>query len=195
MSTTVVAGTQALQQWAQRRGLHFVPLPPRAWFEAWEPFDTLVAPEHYVNACTWPIAPGEVTVVEPWSEEELGAEPLVRSLFAFVKHPRLRHRVSIRAGEHFVSRLSVVGQKPPPAVTLGDPDWDAHVATQAWSAAEAQRGLTGALRRLLREQGFSGHLELRPGGAVVHIAGLGPHAQHYERLLTIAPRIVDAALR
>src|SRR5690606_40226072 len=102
---------------------------------------------------------------------------------------------SARAGEHFVTRVSILVDPPPPEIALGDPVWDAHVKTFAHSLDEARRALTAPLRELLRARGFRGHLELRPGNAVVHLAGIQPSPTGYEALLGGARAIVDAALR
>jgi hypothetical protein len=188
-------GTEALARWAYGRRLGFQPRPDPTWFRNWEPFDTMVSPAHYFGACSWSSPPGSVTLVEPYTEaEDSLTEPLDRTVLAFASHPALRHRCSARAGEHFITRVSFLSDKPPPKVELGDAAWDAHVATFAPSAEVARAGFSPALRRLLQQWGFAGHVELRPGGAVVHMAGVQPTPQGYEHLGRLAPQIVTAAL-
>jgi hypothetical protein len=191
----VPAGTDSVARWALGRRVGFEPRPDPTWFRAWEPFDTMVAPAHYYGACSWPAPPGSITLVEPYTEsEDSQLDPLDRTVLAFASHPALRHRCAARVGEHFITRVSFLSDKPPPRVHIGDPVWDEHVVTMAPSAEIAQAALTPALRRLLQGWGFAGHLELRPGCAIVHIAGVQPTPGGYEHLGRAAPQIVLAAL-
>ena len=187
-------GSGPVAVWAHQRGLLYDPRPDERWFRAFEPFDTLISPARYFNACTANAPPGSITLVEPWTEED-ESEPLDRTVLSFVVHPRLGARASARSGEHFLTRVSFLVDPPPPQVTLGDAVWDAHVTTFAPSSEEARRAFTPALRELLRVRAFSGHLELRPGAAVIHLAGISPTPQGYESALAAARAIVDAALR
>ena len=84
---------------------------------------------------------------------------------------------------------------PPPIVKLGDPVWDEHVVTRAKSPDEARAAFPGPLRQLLQTSGFRGHLEVRPGGLILHCADLKPLPQHYADLGQRLLRVVDAALR
>jgi hypothetical protein len=188
-------GTEAITAWAGSRGMANQPRPDQAWFRGWEPFDTLLSPAYYFNACTWNLAPGTITVVEPWTEL-INTEPVDRALYAFVAHPGLQRRASMRAGgEHFMSRVSVIADPPPPEQEVGDPVWDEHVVTHANSAQVAREAFTGPLRQLLQGWGFRGHVELRSGGAIIYAAEYKPSPQDYDRLLRTAQQIVDAALR
>jgi hypothetical protein len=146
-----------------------------------------------VNACSWAAHPGSATIVEPWTEDGL-FEPMDRTLFAFVRHPNLRYGASMRVGEHFITRVAFLTDPPPPEVKLGDPVWDEHVVTRAASVEQAQRAFTPSLRQLLRNWGFRGHLELRPGGLIMHCADLKPTAQGYDAMMQRVKPVVDAAM-
>lgn len=188
-------GTEAITAWARHRGLNNQPRPEQGWFRGWEPLDTLVSPAYYFNACTVTLAPGTITVVEPWTEI-IDTEPVDRALYVFVAHPGLRRRVSLQAGgDHFMSRAAFIVDPPPPVVKLDDPVWDENVVTRALSAEEAQSAVSPSLRRLLQSWGFKGHVELRPGGAVVYAANLKPVPADYDRAIATAQQIVDKALR
>jgi hypothetical protein len=187
-------GSEAVAYWATSRRLMYAQYPPQEWFRRWEPFDTMVAAAHYFNAVTQHVRPGSVTVVEPWLEED-ASTPIDRTLLAFVEHPGLRWSAAARSGEHFLTRVAFLDRPPQPKVELGDKTWDEHVVTHAASGAEAARAFTPALRALLASRSFEGHLELRPGQAVLHVAGLKPVPACYEELLGAALAVVDAALR
>jgi hypothetical protein len=155
----------------------------------------MVSPTAYYNACSWPAPPGSVTLVEPYTEDEDSlVAPIDRTVIGFASHPGLRHSASMRAGEHFITRTQILIDPPPPLVEIGDPVWDQHVVTRASSVQEARAAFTTSLRDLLRGWGFTGHIELRPGGAIVHQAGLWPNPQGYEQLSRTLPQIVQAAL-
>jgi hypothetical protein len=185
--------TEFLAQWAARRGLAFAPRPDEAWFRAWEPYDTIAPPSAYLDACTWIANPGHAVIAEPWYGEG-DAAPIERTLLGFGAHPGLLRRAAMRVGEHFPTRVAFIESAPPPRVKLGDALWDAHVTTFARSSEDAAAALHPRLRKLLAGRGFQGHLELRPGGLVVHCAGLRPVPEHYERLLGITREIVAAAI-
>ena len=68
----------------------------------------------------------------------------------------------------------------------------ASIRTLAASPAEAARALPPGARQLLLEWRFHGHLEVRPGGLVVHFAHLRPAVAHLDRLFSCVP---DLALR
>jgi hypothetical protein len=191
--TFLPQGSDGVARWALGRRLGYAARPDESWFRQHEPFDTMVAPAFYFNACSWSAQPGSITLVEPWTEDDL-VEPMDRTLLAFAQHPGLYGRASMRSEEHFITRVSVLSDPPPPKVALGDPVWDEHVVTHAPSVAEAQAALTPALRALLQGWGFRGHLELRPGAAILHYAGLKPTPADYERLSRIVPQVVTAAL-
>jgi hypothetical protein len=186
-------GSEYIARLATSRGGRYEAFPDDAWFRAWEPYDTIAPPSVYYNAVTWNAPPGIVVVAEPWSAPEDG-EPIDRTLLAFATHPGLGRRASMRVGEHFLTRVAFLENAPPPAVKIGDALWDAHVATFASSPLEAAAAFPVPLRRLLAGWGFQGHLEMRPGGLVVHYAGLLPLPDRYERLLHIAMEIVNAAI-
>lgn len=186
-------GSDQIAAWAATRGLLFRAAPDEAWFRDWEPFDTMAPPTVYYSACSWAQAPGEATIVEPWYAPEDGT-PLGRTLLAFAKHPGLRYRASARAGEHFLTRVAFLESRPPPEVKIGDALWDEHVTTLAFSEEEAKAAFHRRLRRLLAGWGFSGHLELRRGGLVLHYAGLSPVARDYDRMLFIVRDVVSAAI-
>lgn len=185
--------TSLLFSWAARARLGFEAAPIQGWFERWEPYDTLTAPLSFRNACTWSATPGQVVLVEPWYADE-GLTPIDRAVFAYALHPGLRGRAAARIGEHFVTRVAFLGTTPRPTVKLGDPLWDEHVVTVATSVEEAQGALPSRLRRLLAGWGFQGHIELRPGGAVVFQAGNAPDPAGYDRLLATTRAIVAAAV-
>jgi hypothetical protein len=113
---------------------------------------------------------------------------------AFAVHPGLERRAAMRVGEHFLTRVAYIESAPPPTVQLGDATWDKHVVTLAASRSEAAAAFHRRLRKLLAGWGFQGHLELRPGGLVVHYAGLQPTPEGYDRLLRITREIVAKAV-
>ncbi|WP_437871567.1 hypothetical protein [Sorangium sp. So ce363] len=186
-------GSEHIAAWAARRGLAFTARPDEAWFRRWEPYDTIAPPSAYLSACTWTANPGHAVIAEPWYAEG-EAEPLERTLLGFAAHPALQRRASMRVGEHFLTRVAFIESAPPPRVTLDDALWDAHVTTFAASQREAAGAFHPRLRKLLARRGFQGHLELRPGGLVVHCAGLRPIPEHYERLLGVVRELVNAAI-
>lgn len=188
-------GSTPVAQWAASARLGYEPFPDEAWFRRWEPHDAIAPPSRFVNAVTWMAAPepGHVVVVEPWYAEE-GDDPLDRVIIAFAVHPLLGCRASMRAGDHFVTRVAYIESAPPPEVKIGDPLWDENVTTFARSAEEAGRGFHRRLRKLLAGWGFKGHVELRPGGLVVYYAGMKPIPEGYDRLLRITREIVGKAI-
>ncbi len=191
----VPVGSEAVLRWASARRVGYEARPSQEWFRAWEPFHEMVSPAAYYNACSWPAAPGSVTLVEPYTEDEdSGIEPIDRTVIGFVSHPGLAGLASLRVGEHFITRSTILTDPPPPLVELGDPLWDQHVVTRSPSPAHARATLTTALRRLLARWGFTGHIELRPGAAIVHYAGFQPTPEGYESLSRAIPQIVTAAL-
>src|SRR5437868_14497161 len=116
-------GSDQIVGWAAARGLAYRGEPDEAWFREWEPFDTMAPPTLYLNACTWAQAPGQVTMVEPWYAPEDGT-PLDRTILAFATHPSLRYKASMRCGEHFLTRVAFLENKPPPEIKVGDELWD-----------------------------------------------------------------------
>lgn len=98
----------------------------------------------------------------------------------------------MRVGEHFVTRVAFIESPPPPKVTIGDALWDNHVTTFAASGSEAARAFPPRLRSLLASWGFQGHLEVRPGGLAIYVAGLHPAPEQYQRLLSITREVLHA---
>jgi hypothetical protein len=186
-------GSTYIAQWAAASGLRYEPQPDEAWFRRWEPHDTIAPPSRYINSCTWTAPPGHVVVVEPWYAPE-DTEPLQRTVIAFAVHPGLTRRAAMRVGEHFLTRVAFLESPPPPTVTVGDPVWDANVATFGASTRDAETAFHPRLRKLLSGWGFQGHLEIRPGGLVLYYAGLQPTPEGYARLLRIVHQIVDKAV-
>jgi hypothetical protein len=184
-------GSEQIAAWARRRRVHLQPLPDDPWFRAWEPFDTMVSASRYYNSVSWPIPGGSVTVAEPWIAP-VDSEPLDRTLLTFVSHPIFQRWAAARGGEHFNTRVVFIESAPPPQVSLGDPAWDRFMATFAASAAEAAAAFPLAARNLLRAWGFSGHVEVRPGGLVLHFAGFQPTPDALERLHAGMPELVRA---
>jgi hypothetical protein len=195
MSTPVPSpaapGSERIAAWARERGLQYRGFPDQQWFAAWEPYDTMIGAEAYLSSVSWALPPGTATIAEPWLAP-LDAEPLDRTLLVFVSHPRFVRRAAARSGEHFNTRVAYLEAPPPPTVRLGDPAWDERVVTLAASPSEAAAAFPPAARRLLLEWRFSGHLELRPGGLVVHFAGLLPIPEHVAQLVRSVPGLVGA---
>jgi hypothetical protein len=189
----VPPGTEAIARWAMGQRYGFDPRPDQRWFRQWEPFDTMVVPTAYYNAVSWSARRLSITVAEPWTEEG-DSEPVDRALLAFGSHPDLAHRAAMRVGEHFLTRVTYLLAPPPPRVELGDRAWDERVVCHALSASEASAAFTPALRALVAEQTFAGHIEIRPGGAIVYLADRKPVAAHYQELLTAAQKIIMSAL-
>lgn len=186
---TLPEGSPFVARWAASRGLFFQPQPDLNWFQAWEPFDTMVSGTVYYNAASFTAGPSQITLVEPWIGPE-DSEPLDRTLLAFCVDARFTLRVAARGGEHFNTRVSFLENAKMPTVTLGDPDWDEHMTTFAASPTEAQRALPLRVRQHLAHLGFAGHLEIRPGGLILHFAGTHPTVDHYERLARITPEVL-----
>jgi hypothetical protein len=184
--------SERISAWAHGNGLLWAPYPAESWFRHWEPYDTISPPGHYINSVTRTSPHGPYVCVEPWYASELNDEPLGRALLAYATHPSLMYRAAMRVGEHFVTRVAFIESPPPPKVTLGDAVWDEHVATFAASGSEAARAFPPRLRKLLASWGFQGHLEIRPGGLVLYMAGLRPIAEHYQRLLGLSREVLHA---
>jgi hypothetical protein len=177
---------------ARARGAAYEAKPQGEFFRRWEPHDTMVCPEAWYNACTY-AAPwgGHVVVAEPWTTGE-GLEPIERTLVAFVTVPWLTRRAAMRVGEPFLTRVAYLESPPPPKVQIGDKVWDEHVTTFAASASEALAAFPSSLRTLLRSRGFRGHLEMRPGGFVMHEEGTAPDPAQYDRAVRHAIAVAGA---
>jgi hypothetical protein len=186
-------GSEQIAAWARQHRFAYEGWPDQRWFRGWEPYDTMVSPEAWFNSVSWALGPGSVTVAEPWLAP-LDSEPLDRTLITFVTHPGFRRRAAARGGEHFNTRVTFLESAPPPRVELGDPVWDRAMATFAASASEADAALPLVARQLLASWGFSGHVEVRPGGLVVHFAGMQPVVGQIERLPAAVPSLVRALL-
>ena len=186
-------GSDAIERWAWERQLRYKSRPNLSWFREWEPFDSIISPATYFTAVSWAASPGSLTLAEPWTED--GAfEPMDRTIIGFASHPDLRWRASMRSGEHFITRVSFLTDKPPPEQTLGHAAWDEHCVTRATSAAHARAAFTSTLRTLLQSWGFRGHIEMRPNGLMLHCANLKPIPAHHEQLAQMLPQLVTAAL-
>lgn len=195
MAPPLPHGSALIAQWAQARGLRCEAYPDEGWFRRWEPHDTIAPPSHFLNACTWMAAPhpGHVVLVEPWYAFDDTA-PLDRTVMAFASHPSLGPRAAIRGGEHFITRVAYIESARPPEIAIGDPAWDDLVTTFAASPEIARAAFHPRLRKLLLGWRFQGHLELRPGGLVLHFAGLRPIQEDYDRLLRIVQQVVEKAI-
>jgi hypothetical protein len=165
--------------------------PDQGWFHAWEPYDSMVSAEAYFNSVSQALPPGSVTAAEPWFAP-VDSEPLERTLLLYVSHPAFVRRAAARVGEHFNTRVAYLESPPMPTVTLGDPSWDNRFTTLAASPSEGAAAFPVGARRLLESWRFAGHLEVRPGGLVVHFAGTRPSPEHLDRLLSSAPELVRA---
>ena len=188
-------GSELIAHWAARNGLRYEARPDEDWFRRWEPHDTVAPPSHFLNACTWMAAPhpGHIVIAEPWYAFD-DMPPLDRTVIAFASHPSLGPRASIRGGEHFLTRVAYIESPRPPEVLVGDAAWDAHLTTFAQSREIARTAFHGRLRKLLLGWKFQGHLELRPGGLVLHFAGLRAIQEDYDRLLRITKQVVEKAI-
>lgn len=175
-------GSDHIGHFAKLRGLSYQARPDEGYFRAFEPHDTLVSAQNFFNAVAYCERFGDVVLVEPWTAFE-GLDPIGRALVAFAHHPGPKRRAAMRVGEGFLTKVTFLESPPPPRVELGDRVWDDHVATFAASPAEACAAFTPALRSLLRQRGFQGHLEVRPGAFIVHVEGLVPRPDHYETLM------------
>jgi hypothetical protein len=184
-------GSDRIAAWARQRRYAFEPYPDPGWFHAWEPYDTMVSAEAYFNAISWPLPPGSVTVAEPWLAA-IDSEPLDRTLLVFVTHRGFVRRAAARGGEHFNTRVAFIENAPPPSVQIGDAAWDAHMLTFAASGSEAAAAFPPRVRQLLAAWRFSGHIEVRPGGLIVHFAGMHPLPHDLERLPPAIPQLLAA---
>lgn len=184
-------GSDRIAAWARAQRFKYEALPAPDWFRAWEPYDTMTSPEGWFNSVSWSLPPGGVTLAEPWLAP-LDSEPLARTVMIFVIHPGFRRRAATRGGEHFNTRVAFFENPPPPRVEIGDPEWDAHMATFAASGSEAAAAFPPAVRRLLARWGFAGHMEVRPGGLVVHFAGMSPVPEQLAGLPDATRELVQA---
>ena len=186
-------GSELIEQWAFRNGFTYQATPEAGWFDAWEPFETMVAPAAWFNAVSKPYRSGHITIAEPWLADE-GFEPLDRALVAFAIHPRLRHKASARIGESFLTRVAYVGTSPPPKAFVGDRTWDERAVTFAPIGTDPGAALVPGLRKLLADWNFAGHIELRPRGMVLNVAGLRPEPENLDRLFQFVSLAVDRAV-
>lgn len=188
-------GSAEVAAWARGRRLRLEPWPDQAWFNAWEPFDTMVAAEAWFNAASWSVPPGSATIAEPW-HAPIDSEPVDRTALLFISHPGFVRRAAARGGEHFNTRVTYLENPPMPTVKLGDPTWDDHMLTLAASPSEAAAAFPKAARQLLASWRFNGHIEVRPGGLVVHFAGTRPVPEHLDRLYhAVGPLVKALTLR
>lgn len=178
--------------WAQTNGFGWSAFPAENWFRAWEPYDTISPPTHYLRSVTRLSPHGPYVCAEPWYAADLQSEPLERALLGYATHPMLMSRAAMRVGEHFVTRVAYIESPPPPKVTIGEARWDNHVTTFAASGSEAARAFPPRARALLASWGFQGHLEIRPGGLAMYVAGLRPIAEHYQRLMGMTREVLHA---
>jgi hypothetical protein len=199
--TWVPTGSDHIAHWARLRGLVYTARPDETWFRQWEPHDTMVSPEHFYNSVSMRLPPlrgrppiGDAVIVEPWAAPET-VDPLERALLGYATHPGLVHRAAMRTGEPFLTKVAFLESPPPPKVTLDDKIWDEHVTTFAASQSEGLGAFTKTLRELLRSRGFKGHLELRPGGLIVHYEGLLPRPDHYDMMMRVLGDLVAAAIQ
>ncbi|WP_272460085.1 hypothetical protein [Polyangium jinanense] len=187
-------GADRIGAWAYANGFAWNPFPGESWFRPWEPHDNIAPPGHFLHSVTRQTPHGPYVLVEPWYAPDLETEPLERTIFAYAAHPNLVRRAAMRVGEHFVTRVAYLESAPPPKVQIGDKLWDQHVTTFAASPVEAAAAFPPRLRSMLASWGFQGHLEMRPGGLVIFMAGLRPVAEHYQRLLGVAREVLHATL-
>ncbi len=184
-------GSAHVANWAKTHGLIYAQYPDESWFRQWEPNDTFVSASAFFNSVSWPIPGGTGTIAEPWYAEP-GSEPLDRAVLLFFTHTGFTRRAAARGGEHFNTRVAFLENPPPPRVEIGDPVWDAAMATFAASAAEAAAAFPPAVRAKLGKWGFTGHFEVRPGGLVMHWAGVKPTPTELDRLRSSGPRLLAA---
>ena len=184
-------GSQTIEYFARARGFSYEARPDERWFRHWEPHDTLVSPEYWVNSCTERTPYGIFVIAEPWTAGE-GLEPVDRAVVGFAQVAGPTRRASMRVGEPFLTRVAFLESPPPPQVKLDDPEWDASMTTFARSADDARAAFPPKLRRLLCDRNFRGHLEIRQGGFVIHHEGVPPTAYGYELTLRIAHDITKA---
>jgi hypothetical protein len=178
-------GSLVVARWAGARGYPFQYTPDDAWYRAWEPFDTLVAPARYVNAVATNVRRAQLVAVEPWMA--YGDEaPVARTLFAFVRHPRVQGRASMHVGSSHVTRVTFLHSPPPPRQRFGDDALDGEAAVYAPTPGDVGLAFPPALRAFLRAARFEGHLEVRHGGFVLHRTGVEPSPGGYESLLAFA---------
>ncbi len=169
----------------------FEAIPDARWFRAWEPFDTMVSPGCYFSAASWQHGSTTVTHAEAWYAEP-GSEPLDRTVLTFLSDAAFRWRAAARGGEHFNTRVVFVGSAPPPEVTVGDRTWDGHMKTWSASSSAATSAFPPAVVQLLAAWGFSGHVEMRPGGLVFHWAGVRPEPAGLDALARRVPELLAA---
>lgn len=191
MAPPLPPGSDRVAAWAKEQRFAYEALPDQQWFRGWEPYDTMNSPEGWFNSVAWALPPGGVVVAEPWLAP-LDSEPLDRTALIFVMHPGFRRRAAARGGEHFNTRVAFLESPPPPRVELGDPEWDAHMVTFAASPSEAVEAFPPGARRLLARWGFAGHIEVRPGGLVVHFGGMKPVPEQLARLPHSIAELVQA---
>jgi hypothetical protein len=185
-------GSDQIGLWAYKRNLPYQPTPEPDWYRAWEPFLTMVSPARYHNAVQCPLGSSQVVLAEPWAAVG-DLEPLGRTLMAFVTHGALRYRAAARIGGSHLTRVSFLGSAPPRQQSTGDTEWDNRAITFADTPLEAVRAFTPSLRKLLLGWDFEGHIEIRPGGLVFHLATSRPIPSDYERLLAWMPMVLDKA--
>lgn len=187
-------GSDQIAAWARRHRIPYEPHPNVAWFQAWEPFDTMLGAETWFNSVAFQIRRATFTLAEPWLAPP-DSEPLDRTVLLFASHPGFVGRAAARGGEHFNSRVAFIEHRPPPAVQLGDSAWDDYVLTFAPSAQQAAQAFPPAARQLLARWHFRGHVEVRPGGLVAHFAGMHPTPADYERLYAGSSQLLGAFLQ
>lgn len=184
-------GSEILQHYAMTRRFGYEARPDERWFRHWEPYDTMVSPEFWFNACTERTPFGTFVLAEPWTAGE-GLDPIERTVVGFAQFQTPMRRAAIRVGEPFLTKVVYIEAPPPPQVKIGEPIWDEHVKTFARSPEEALQAFPPRLRELLRQRGFRGHLEIRPGGLIVHHEGLQATPNDYEATLRMTHEVVHA---
>lgn len=194
MTPVPPAGSERIASWAHARGLPYQVTPEEPWFRSWEPFWVMVSPIHYFNAVRVQLGSAQVVLVEPWYAPD-DLTPTQRALLVFLSHGSLKYRAAARVGAGPLTRVAFLGEARPREQFTGDPAWDDQAVTFAATPLEAVRAFTPSLRKLLLGWSFEGHVEMRPGGLVFHLASALPTASDFERLLNWMPSVLEKALK
>ncbi len=188
-----------ISDFAARAGLRYEAEPDERWIRAWEPYVTLRVPIRYEHMLEATGASGSVTIARMvvLAERQVGNVKQEVECSAWIAIAQDTRIDAVAAAAWDPQR--VFAEAPElvtmPRASTGDAEFDRAFAVFAPSPAEAQRALSGSLRRLVLGWRAPVHLELRKGGFVLAPVALGPDPASLDWLLRAVHLFGEKAAR